>query len=609
MLFKISSVILLLILTVGLSSADSVISPTGSSDQNIINKALESGGTVHLNSGVYVIDGPIFIGSNTRLEGDKDAIIRVSPSSSQYFIGMTGIISSNGPVDNVEISGFQIDGNCDELPSSYANSAPQYDHDAERAIIINGYTEQFCNNIIVRNMQIYDCFSDGIHIRMANNAKCYDNFLSNCQHEGIFFTSIVNGEIFNNKIAGITSDCLRVDNCVYNKVYKNILYSYTGGNSNGEYQGGQNGLQVANAGSSHGYDASNKPTTTTQVEVFDNVFANGMLNTVWVHSVDQNQVYVHDNKLMSGEELETMGIVQSNVSYINPPTKEMSEKIFSSIFDVLDLTFKDTGRTNQTEAQINYTVIETPNGKISGGIKIVGFKDMIKINDTSYIPDSNSTLIKYSAVKAPGLNLSGSQPTLSKEVNVKIENGTAYATLNVIMKWKKIKISKSTGKTTKRTYTETATFTDSCPAPNVLIRPKEVRGIIYQYPTFFRVVVPSESLVNVKYTYDGNTSQHNYLVGTRNHTETGVEYTEYTKMDYWEGALQHENNIIYVLGEFDRSKLKVIASTPYEDIEVTEFDIIKKDYPQEIISKWFYIEVFFFAWAFVFLWWLKKQIF
>src|SRR5659263_760245 len=117
-----------------------------------INERLKAGGTVYLSTGVYEIEGPIIIGSNTILTGDPDAIIKVSPSSSQYFTGMTGIISSNGPVDNVEISGFQIDGNCDELPASYANSAPQYDHDAERAIIINGYTNQFCNNIVVKGL-------------------------------------------------------------------------------------------------------------------------------------------------------------------------------------------------------------------------------------------------------------------------------------------------------------------------------------------------------------------------------------------------------------------------------------------------------------------------
>ena len=98
-------------------SSGSQVSPSGSSDQNVINQALSGGGTVYLQSGVYNIDGQIRIGSNTILTGSPDAILRVSFSNSQWFVDGVGVIGAiNEPLNNVEISGFSLDGNCENLP-------------------------------------------------------------------------------------------------------------------------------------------------------------------------------------------------------------------------------------------------------------------------------------------------------------------------------------------------------------------------------------------------------------------------------------------------------------------------------------------------------------
>ncbi len=115
--------ILFLVFSIGLGKAGTevTVSPTGTNDQNVINQAIEQagGGTVFLNAGTYEVTGPIEMESNVTLTGDYNAIIRVSSSSSKWFTGTTGIISAHSPVENVEISGFQIDGNCENLPSSY----------------------------------------------------------------------------------------------------------------------------------------------------------------------------------------------------------------------------------------------------------------------------------------------------------------------------------------------------------------------------------------------------------------------------------------------------------------------------------------------------------
>jgi hypothetical protein len=334
---KLFHALLLLILLSGIAGAQE-LNPC---DQNGINQALQNGGSVYLNPGVYEVTGTINIHSNTVLTGSPDAIIRVSPSSSQWFTGSIGIISCSQSLKNVEISGFQIDGNLMYLPASYANTAG-HDKDCERCMILGGYTNDYADNIKIHDMKLYNSFSDGIQMRFARNSAVYNNFISNCQHEGIFWTCIENSEIYNNRIAGITSDCTRLDNCIDCKVHDNTLFSYDGDNTNGAYKHGENGLQVGDAGSSHGYDASNKPTTTTNIEICNNTFADNGLKAITGSGGDN--VYIHDNKFIGQKELETMGI-PVDISEENPVTVNRSEKVFSSIFDILRFDFSTVFHT------------------------------------------------------------------------------------------------------------------------------------------------------------------------------------------------------------------------------------------------------------------------
>jgi hypothetical protein len=160
--------------------------------------------------------------------------------------------------------------------------------------------------------------------------------------------------MYNNKIAGITSDCSRLDNCIDCKVHDNVLFSYSGDHNSGEYEHGENGLQVGDGGVSHGYDARNAPTTTTNIEIQGNTFANNGLKSILLGSNSDNNVFIHDNKFIGEAELEQMGVpveaMSGNVSYTNPPTKEMSENIFGYILDILSMNTTDV-KTSQYHDQ------------------------------------------------------------------------------------------------------------------------------------------------------------------------------------------------------------------------------------------------------------------
>jgi Pectate lyase superfamily protein len=144
---------LLLILFPGLAQAG---------DEQQINERLKAGGTVYLSAGVYEIEGPIIIRSDTKLTGDPEAVIRVSSSSSQWFTGSTGIISCKESLKSVEVCGFQIDGNIGALPASYANT-PRHNKDCERCILFGGDSGKYAENIKIHDMKLYNSFSDGIY--------------------------------------------------------------------------------------------------------------------------------------------------------------------------------------------------------------------------------------------------------------------------------------------------------------------------------------------------------------------------------------------------------------------------------------------------------------
>jgi len=336
--------------------------PTGANnDQTVINQALEDvknagGGKVYLNAGTYKVDNTVVIWSNTVLTGSPDAVIMVSPTSSQWYVGSVGIISCKESVKNVEISGFQINGNLGAFPPGYANT-PGHDKDCMRCIILHGNSGDYADNIRIHDMKLYDSFSDGAYIYYAKNVKVYNNFISNCQHEGVFWSVVLDSEMYGNKIAGITSDCLRLDNSINCKVYDNVLFSYDGTNLNSAYPHGENGIQIGNAGSSHGYDASNKPTVTTNIEIFNNIFANNGLKAILLGSGSDNNVYVHDNKFIGVAELEQLGISVEGLV----PTKATSERIFNSIFDVLDRIFTFQYPNKETAINASAEVIEYNN--------------------------------------------------------------------------------------------------------------------------------------------------------------------------------------------------------------------------------------------------------
>jgi len=578
------------------AAGDFTVSPTGSnSAQNDINGAINAaslagGGTVYLKSGTYLVDGPIIIKSNVKLTGDPDAIIKVSPTGSQWYTGQTGVICNpDESIQNAEICGFQINGNIGNLPKSYADSRSDTAHDCEKLILFGGWSSNLGHNIKIHHMKLYDSFSDGIYIRYSDGVSIYDNTISNCQHEGIYLSCVKNSIVARNHVGGITSDCGRFDNCIDGLVEYNIFFSYNG-DSYGAYKGGENGLQIGDAMSSHGYDGSNKPGWTTKnIEVRHNTFADPGLKAIWLHNGEN--VYIHDNEYINAAVLETMGISVGNISMENQPTIEKSEEVFGGLLEILDIKFVDSARNNQTGDSLTIPVEEKEKSGIRAGIEIAGFGDVVYKNGVPYIPDNDSILVKTVSLQSPAYTL-GLNGDVKKEIKTEIRDGKAYATLKMTVKYTTESRNAKGAKVRKhRTVTETFEA-EPVPAPAVFPRPDKIKvridqylGGVHNYTTISPYTMDLEGVQRIVYEYDGKELKHVFEVGEHITDDAGIIHTNITDVDYWDGDLEHSGDGLLLEGQdFDENKLKVLAYSIFEEIPTESDYMLHKYTAQRLLS-------------------------
>jgi len=415
----------------------------------------------------------------------------------------------------------------------------------------------------------------------------------------------LDGIVTGSYIEGITSDNIRAENSQRIEICYNKLLAYLGSENNGAYEGGQNFIQAQDQGQSKGYGGHSNPDSTKDINIHDNTFGGPCWHVIWI-SDNPNNIWIHNNTFLDLPKTQTDGYSVENL-----PTVEHSEQIFSSIFDILNLNFSDTGRTEQKAEDIQYSLQKTDSGLIAGGIKIIGFKDLINIDNFSYIPDNKSILVKYDASASSSVNWwDAGVSSIEKTVNTKIDNGTAYAELDVTMEYYTVSTNSKTKSITRNYYTTTATFTDSCPAPKVLQRPAETQGHITFYNNSITphtlVFVPSQGLTMIHFEYLGNYSEHTLMIGERSTGENGVQLTNFSTCEYWKGTMGYQGEALYIPGSVDQSKLNVTCYTPYEAVKITKFQYTEKKLTDESFSDWVFPFLMKLSVILFFLWKLLK---
>ena len=235
---------------------------TGTNDQIQINQALQfvAGNpaytTVHLKGPfTYVINDTILIGSNTILEGDSTAVIKLANNAG--WTTMKPLIQqmSNSGNNNITVRGFEVNGN-------YAGNS--------EITLGRGYYNVIyfirCNNVKVYNMYMHDGTGDGLRVNSGNNIQFYNNTIYKLGHDGLFAIGCKNVEAWNNRITCRTNSGLRMWNSNEVKFHDNVIDSFY------NWSAGGPGIQIEKSTGG----------VVNDVEVYSNTIYNTYGPGIWV---------------------------------------------------------------------------------------------------------------------------------------------------------------------------------------------------------------------------------------------------------------------------------------------------------------------------------------
>ncbi|MGB9941438.1 right-handed parallel beta-helix repeat-containing protein [Methanosarcina sp.] len=254
----------------------------GKDDHVQINQALKfvAGNskytTVHLKGPfTYVIDDTLLIGSNTILEGDSTAVIKLANNAGWKTMKPLIQQMNSAGNNNIVVRGFEVNVNHDGN-SKISKGKGYYN--------IMYFTH--CNNVKVYNMYMHDGHGDGVRIKYGENIQLYNNKISKLGHDGLFVSESKNVEVWNNKIVCRTNSGIRIWNSNKVKVHDNVIdslyYRCTGGP----------GIQIEKSAG-----------TMDSIAIYDNTLHDTYGPGIWLYNYDTSSstkekgknIHIHHN--------------------------------------------------------------------------------------------------------------------------------------------------------------------------------------------------------------------------------------------------------------------------------------------------------------------------
>jgi len=251
----------------------------GTDDHVQINQALKFVAenseytTVHLKGPfTYVVDDTLLIGSNTILEGDSSAKIKLV-SNANWANLKPMIKENNSGSHDITIRGFTIDGNR-EGNTNVVSGKGYY----------NLIHLSDCQNISVYNMYLTNNHGDGLKTDNCSNIKFYNNEAYLLGHDVLYASICSDVEAYNNTITCRTNSGLRL--------YNTNKASFHDNNITSEGSGGA-GIEIQKDGSDYTMD---------DIKVYNNVIYNTALSGILVfgsgnYSTSSANVYIHHNQI------------------------------------------------------------------------------------------------------------------------------------------------------------------------------------------------------------------------------------------------------------------------------------------------------------------------
>jgi len=220
----------------------------------------------------YSINDTLLIGSNTTLEGDSNATIKLV-NNANWETSKPLIMERNLNSRNITIRDFSIDGNR-EGNTNVISGKGYY----------NLIHLSYCKNISVYDMSLANNHGDGLKTDSCSDIKYYDNTMYGLGHDCLYASSCSNIEAYNNTISCRTNSGLRLYNSNHAKFYNNTITSDGSGGSGIEIQ-------------KYGTPAMN------DIEVYNNKIYRTALAGIWIfgsgpsYSLSSANVSVHHNQI------------------------------------------------------------------------------------------------------------------------------------------------------------------------------------------------------------------------------------------------------------------------------------------------------------------------
>lgn len=231
----------------------------------------------------YELASWLLIGSNTILTGDQTAKLRLKDNAGWPNIYTTTdpgtepfIKQAVTPIKNVEVHGFEIDGNDVNQPG-YVGGKLNY--------IVMYFL--YGTNISMHNMYCHDSLSDCMRMDRGNGLYFYDNVTERMGHEASYFIRSSNFLVFNNTTKIRRNSAHRVWNTGHGMIFNNYMEPYALTSISGNP-----GIQIEH--SDVNYDMSG-------VEVFDNTIVDPWGEGIWIieygtgYQQADKGLYIHDN--------------------------------------------------------------------------------------------------------------------------------------------------------------------------------------------------------------------------------------------------------------------------------------------------------------------------
>lgn len=256
----------------------------GTDDQVEINEALAYVAahpeytTVHLKGpNTYVISDSILIGSDTVLEGDPTAVIKLKDKANWTATKPLITQANSSGNQNITIRGFEINGNHD------ANTDKK-----KGAGYYNLIHFLNCKNIQVSDMYMHDGHGDGLKVENSSNIQFYDNIVYKLGHDGLYGIKSQYIEARNNTITCRTNSGLRIWDSNHVKLHDNTIDSFY------HWSAGGPGIQIQKS-----------EAVMDDIEVYNNTIHNTYGPGIWLVAygsypvAEAQNVHIHHNTFYS----------------------------------------------------------------------------------------------------------------------------------------------------------------------------------------------------------------------------------------------------------------------------------------------------------------------